>query len=627
MDKLEEKIINYNILYRAGIPEISDDEYDALLEQHKDTHSEEDHYLLKTLLFEPKGDFKHTCIMGSFDKIKAECPEDLEKYKSSCNASDEVCMSSKIDGLSLILYYFDGILTHAVTRGDGVYGKSKLDKAKLINIPKFLLNKKGWFVCRGEVTLTYKSFEQLKSIDGKKEYKNLRNTSVGLINSDSVDPSRISLLNFFAYKIYRDDSKEYPDYFSQMEELRSLSFETPFYTKPVKIDSLNNNDLNELYELCLLNEEFDIDGIVIQHNTILEDNVAFPKYSMAYKFNKMQANNVKINSITWQISKSGYLCPVANIEPTNLGGATISNLTLFNYENVVKNKLGKDAIISIQKSGDVIPYMTALISPSPYPEDIKVCPYCGQPLIKEGVEIRCVNTACKAQTVKQLFYFLNNLGIEGISEVSLSNWNIFSLDDLLKWVPDNKYKTHVSFNEELKNKLYASCAKDILISMDFNGISKKMFSKIFLEIPYSEFIDLYVKDKSLLKEKLLNIKGIKDKIVKQLFYSLDLNMLNLMTIMSSTNYKGSKDTTDNQENASKILKGKSFCITGSLTRTRKEIEDLILLNGGEVKSNVNKNLTYLLTNDLNSSSSKFTKAKSLNIEIMTEQELINMLQK
>ena len=619
--ELIEKIKKYNKLYRDGKDSISDSEFDVLLDELK-SKDQEEYNKLKPTLFEKSGTYKHKYIIGSLDKIKNGEEDVLNTWKKNVGKDHTYVITPKLDGLSMVLYYEKGTLKHAVTRGDSELGEEQFEKIKLI-VPNSIPEKETCII-RGECILTNQGFEDLKSIENK-EFKNPRNAAVGLVNAKTINEPSIKCLSFIAYQII-DSSTPKAFYIEKLEHLKSIGFEVP----PIAILSsktLTSGILVEWYEEFKDNIDYGTDGLVIQVNDKPYENKKYPDFARAFKLNDLVAET-EIIDIKWNLSKSGYFIPVGIINPIELGGATIQRVSLFNKDYIVKNSLGVGSKVIVHKSGDIIPYIKEILTRA----DVNLpdkCPYCNTQLESVSVDIHCPNKDCPIQISKQLAYFLKNLNIEVASETSLVNWGILDINKLLSFRPKEDSKNQNKFYKELELKLFTSSPKKLIACMDFDGVSLKTFKKLFKEYfkgPIEDFLLFFTAKVSHniwinKSAKVANVvKGISSATLNQIKSKLPSNKDILEAIVADPRYIGDSA----EEIVNNIFENKSFCFTGSFDAPRTNYENLVESLGGSVLSSVSKNLSYLVTNDLTSNSSKSKKAKELGIPILTLTEFKNL---
>ena len=639
IEKYKELLKTYNDSYRQGKPKISDEEFDLILEglnrDYPDQYKE-----IRESLLETSGDFKHTFIAGSLNKIKSD---DTKALYDWINKTSEVAgsyvITPKLDGLSMVLYYNSGKLIYAVTRGDGYTGIVQTEKIKYIVPEKIDID--ASIVIRGECIFSKHGFKDYCLLENK-DFKNPRNAAVGLINSLDSSIEKIKCLSFCAYSLKSKYLESQP-YDTQLKKLEQNGFIVPPHIDNIKPKQLNNDLLDEWYDEWSDKEtlfEYETDGVVIQSNNITNENCLLPEYAVAYKVNRLVAKS-KIKDIEWNISKSGYFVPTGIIEPIVLGGAEINRVTLFNYAYVKKQHLGIGSEVIIQKSGDIIPYVQSVLTNS---EDNKApieCPYCHSQLEESGVELRCPNDDCVPQKLKRLAFLLRNNKVEVAAETSLLNWGITDIDKLLSFTPDPKYKNQIKFDNELKEKFYTSSPKKLIACMDFDGVSIKTFKKLFREYftgDVEDFINVFGKPLSPtiwslkandIEKKISGIGLLTLNQIRLVFQNR--NKAILEKIINSDNYKKynkPKESNSVKEALSNdSLKGLYFCFTGKLKDPRQMYEEIVQLNGGEVLTNVSKKLSYLVCNDESANSSKLIKAKELNIKIISEEQFLELCRK
>lgn len=612
IEKIKSDLIIFNRLYRKGTPIVDDIEYDSLLDTYKNSVSEDEYMSFRNTLFEETGKIKHPYVMGSLEKTKSdENDSSLIKWISNYNI-DRLFISSKIDGLSVRLFYKDGKLIDAVTRGDGEYGEDILNKA--VHFVKTEVDSSFSGNIRGEIVLSNHNFIKLCEIDNK-DYSNARTSACGLINSKEFNEEAIKLLKVVTYEIMGTDITKQVQY----DILQKLGFETAkFRVIDVNKDTIKN-DLIEIYNEFCDKCDYTIDGLVLTSNdNNVFENIKIPKRAVAFKTNNL-VKTTKIIDIEWNLSKSGFYKPVAILEPVELGGAMISRATLYNYEWVEDRKICYNATVEVLKSGDIIPRIMSINNEgcTQLIECPITCECCNSTLERDGVELVCKNKNCTAQILLKVNQFIRRLKIENVSYKSLGNFGISSFESLLAWRPDDNYKSETKFYNELSKKLFNCSKRKIFASLDFNGIGEKTVNKL---------IDSYGLD-YILNESIKNVSceslpgGIGYILFNTFLDALDDNLVIYNMIINDERYS-EPDVKPVISNVNGVLNGKSYCFTGKLnTLSRSDAENLVIQNGGKI-SGVNKNLTYLVTNDTDSGSSKNKKASDLGIKIINEEQFL-----
>jgi len=620
--ELKIKLIKANAAYRLGYPIINDSEYDTFLDIYKSKVSEEEYNEFRTSLLEKKGDINHPYIMGSLDKVKSdEDDAGLEKWLNKVKQNNTALhVSAKVDGCSLRLEYKNGELIDAVTRGDGYAGTSIYNKAVYFS-PMSISNIFTGSI-RGECTLTKTTFRQLCE-NTKTECKNLRNSTVGLVNSKEVEIENVSLLNFVAYEIIGKDISRAVQY----ELLASFGFDRPT-NKVIYIDNKTISELkaelNTFFNSILDSAQYDIDGLVLTpFNHSIFENVYIPDNTIAYKTNQL-VKETKALDIEWNISKAGYFTPVAILEPVELGGAMISRASLYNVQNVRNLGIAYGSIVTVLKAGDIIPAIVNVNNTS-LTETVlisipTICPHCKNTLKNDGLELRCDNIKCPGQSLLKVTDFILKIGIENVSTKSLENFGIITFDDLIKWQPNPKYKSQKKFYDELLKKVFNNNKQTILTSLDFDGVGSKIINKLIEAFGFDNVINGRIE----INGPIALPKGIKETTINNFIIPLEENRSIFNMIISDNRYTEPQVVKSVSPNTASLpLVNKSYCFTGALntmsrTDAQKKVEEL----GGKTASGISKTLTYLVTNDTESGSSKNQKAKLLGVTIIDENEFL-----
>ena len=572
----------------------------------------DEYRVFRNTLFESSGDVKHKHIIGSLRKVKAEDDSLLHWIKNSDDIEVLHC-SSKIDGMSMVLEYRHGELVSALTRGDGTTGVQQFDKIKHI-VPNKLNTFTGFI--RGEVTLTFDTFLDVIRISGR-NYKNLRNTTVGIVNRKDTDIELVKCLRFYAYRIIDCDDTV----LKQFQYLNDVGFETPIW----KIVELNLSGRGQnlidmmviIYNRMKEDEPYEIDGVVIHNEFAIVENAMLPSNTIAFKVNDLIASS-KLLDVKWQLSKYGLMKPVGIIEPVELGGAMISRVTFHNYNMVKSSNFQYGDIIKIEKAGDIIPHFLSVLKCETSSDCIEipvVCPSCGSTLIESGVDIKCTNLECPHQLMSLVVSFIKKVGIKGVSEKSMVKFGITDFESLLTWTPNTSSKNEVKFYDDMQSKLFSESFESLFSKMPSDGVGERTINKLLgsftlIELIGGVFENLPSGVSQLTMDKFYNRSAmnysIVERITQDIRYDYDVDLVEV-------------------ENVSKELDGQSFCFTGSLkTTSRSDASKVVTSLGGIVKSGVSNGLTYLVTNTPDSGSAKNKKAQKLGTQLITELEFIKL---
>ena len=617
---LEEKILFHKDLYYRGQPEISDEEFDKLELKLKSMNP--DSYALKVVGSRNLSGKKvrHERKMLSLDKTYKV--DDLKSWA----ADSELVAVYKVDGVSCSLVYENGILALAKTRGDGEYGEDITENCLWINSIAKSLEYSNKIEIRGELYCSFKNFQKLKEEmrrSGLDEPTSPRNITAGLLGrKDHV--SLAKYLDFLAFDIDGINLKEES---KKIELLEKLEFRVPGFNL-IKADKIE--EVIESYRNFIEEGNYQTDGIVFTFNDIETQNALgetshHPKYRMAFKFQGDTAETA-IKEIVWQVSRNGVLTPVAMVEPVEISGATIERVTLHNLGYVDRFMLKSGDTIEIVRSGEVIPKFLNKKKSSDniflIPEN---CPSCGNLLAKEDIRLVCNNQKCHGRNLEIILNFVAKANIYDLSskrvEELMSNGFVSSIDDLYKItkedllsLPKTKDKLATRIYESIQSKKKLSLPV-FFAAIGITGIGETKIQKIIdagydnvekiLRISLDELMAIESFAEKSSQEFILSIASKRELIQKLLDTGLE--------VIAEKRGVG-------------VFSGKKFVITGTLSRPRSKIEKAIKECGGNVLNSVSKEINYLVTNEITSTSSKFKMAKKLEIPLLTEEELYLMME-
>lgn len=563
---------------------------------------------------------KHESPMLSLDKTKDR--EALKKWLGN----KEGILSWKLDGLTVVLTYQDGKLTKAVTRGNGLIGEEITENAKFfLNVP-LSIPFKGKLTVRGEAVISYSDFKEINDAE-QGRYKNARNLasgSVRALDTNQVKKRKVQVIIFEV--IQGSEENLVTDKFTWVSH---LGF------KPVEYEVVNaDNILQKIqdFENRITSNNIPSDGLVLTFNDSaygrsLGMTGKFPKHSMAFKWQD-EVEETVLRLVEWNTSRTGLINPVAVFDPVYLEGTEVSRATLNNVSFIKDLHLGIGDTIEVYKANMIIPQV---LSNKTRSDNLKIpdeCPTCGA--ATETVELngtqtlRCTNLDCPAKFLNKLIHFCSRdaMDIQGLSKKTLEflidkGW-VSSLIDLyslqakeVQWSMIRGYST-VSVRKILAAIESSKHTENnrFLYALGIPKIGKHQ-SKALIQVygSWNNFVDHREEDFS-------QIPGIgnclNDNIHKwfnDLYEQEHIKELSEMMIFE-----------DMDVSAKGKFEGKTFCITGKLSRNRSELVDYIEKNGGRVSGSVSKNTDYLINNDKGSSSSKNRKAIELGISIITEND-------
>lgn len=648
MDKLQEmkdliKEIekhNYNY-YVLDNPTISDAEYDklyyALVDLEKETGV--------TLPYSPTlrvGDTvldgftkkKHEVNLYSLNKVR-----DFEELESWVNdmkklADDtDFAVEYKFDGLQIVIEYNEGVFVSATTRGNGVIGEDVSLQVKTIKSVPLQIGFKGRLIVQGEGMMTNKNFEAYNKT-AEEKLKNPRNAAAGAIRN--LDPKETAKrnLDYFCYSILLCDGKE----FSTQQQMHDFLIENGFKTgNYFKICKDVHEIIHCINEIDLIKSSLDvmIDGMVIKINKVkprekIGWTAKFPKWALAYKF-EAQETTTLLKEVVWQVGRSGRVTPIANLEPVELAGATIQRATLNNIDDIRRKDVYENSRVFIRRSNEVIPEIMGLAEKFENSRKIEVplvCPSCGEKLIMKGPLLFCTNHLnCQAQVIDRLAHFASReaFNIEGLSDKTCKQFyedlNVRHLSDLYNIKKEDLLKL-----DKFKDKK----AENIINSI--NNSKKIDFYRFLFALGIGEVGVKTAKDlakkfcnldnlRNASFEEILEVDDVGEVIAQNIvdFFADEYNREEIQRLFDcGVEIKEVNVNLDNQ-----ILSGKTFVLTGTLSKPREEFEKIIEDLGGKTSSSVSRNTSFVLAGE--NAGSKLLKAKELNIKIINEEEFMEMI--
>ena len=618
IEELKSEIVEANEAYRIGCPTMDDLSYDELLEQYKELVSPEEYDSFVRTLHEKSGKVKLPYLLGSLTKLKCQEPDAIMKFTARY-APDRIHVSAKVDGISACLVYKANKLVHAATRGDGEFGESLDDKIRFVKgvVPELPLPAKKDLAIRGELVILKKDFEDM---DGT----NPRNVCAGIMNrkQTSKEWNELDLykVSFIPYAVLGEEyTKE-----EQFRLLEDCGFNTAWHTVvqgyTYEVLKKDPNALADLmFKYAMQDLPYEIDGVVISDTKYRNEDRYYPNAQAAVKTNTMIAETTLVD-VSWEgPSKDGIMFPVAIFEPTPLGGAMITKATLNNLDYIDGLGLKYGCRIRISKRGDIIPAVDAVISTPAGAKDIerpKECPCCGSELSRDGVNLRCANSNCRTQKIYRIEHFIKKLGVMNASYKTLDNFGIDSYEKLLSFRPNPGKAMEKKLADELVNKVFRKSPEDIFAALNIRDLGEKIQKKIIGFYGWKNISDPNFGFEGGLPSGIGDITLSKFK---------DARLENLRVtgmFVKDIRYSWTESAEPVRKQA--CAKG-SICFTGALSIPRGQAAKLAEDAGFEVKNTVSKGLTYLVTPDPNSGSSKNEKAKKYGTTVIDEATFIELV--
>lgn len=577
---------------------------------------------------------KHPSKMLSLDKTK-----DAEQL-ASWLGDKEGLLSWKLDGLTVVLTYEEGKLSKAVTRGNGEIGEVVTSNARVFaNLP-LNIDFKGRLVLRGEAVISYDDFEKINSeIDDEgAKYKNPRNLCSGSVRQLDNRVTAERNVRFYAFALVSAEGMTFNARSRQMEWLADQGFECVTWRKVHGGDEIPSTV--EWFAQHIAENPIPSDGLVLIYDDIeyglsLGTTAKFPRDSIAFKW-KDEIKETTLKEIEWSASRTGLINPVAIFEPVELEGTTVSRASVHNISVMRELALGIGDKIKVYKANMIIPQIAENITKSNNVEIPDSCPVCGgKTTVKEenGVKtLNCVNPECLAKHIKRLTLFVSRdaMNIEGLSEATIEK---FVAEGMIKELADvfrlERFRERIvemeGFGEKSFENLIASVNKArkttperLLYGLGIPGIGKANARLIARACGGS-----WEEVQSLDEDRLVAIEGIGDIMAAGFvkFFREQKNTESVKDILREVTLD------ETIEKTGSTLTGKTFVITGSLEHfaNRDELKDRIEKAGGKVAGSVSSKTSYLINNDLLSTSGKNKKAKELGIEIIDEETIMAWL--
>jgi DNA ligase (NAD+) len=633
LKELENQYLKYKYAYYIGKPLVSDPVFDTLEQLLKDNGSN----VIKQVGTKSNDyTFNHPTQMLSLNKIQME--ESDNKYnefqtwynnriKKLGIQKSELMVSPKFDGSAInIIYKSDTnnklVLTNILTRHDESHGKDITEKLKSLvpsNIPNIGVEKNSTLEIRCEVVINKDIFEEKYS----NEYENPRNFVSGILHTDeNIDVCKDLYIQPVHYIL---NGKHLPPSWFKNLNFNNEGCINDIYKKFYLEEY--HTIISEFEELREINP-FQLDGVVIsfqvEYRFILGENDHDPLWAVAIKFIPEEAVTV-IKDIEWNTGKTGELTPVVIIEPVRLAGTTVKRTSGYNAGYIIENRLGPGAIVSMVKSGDIIPMIKEVKSISPETFDIPgKCPSCKSKLTLDGIHLLCTNEACGGKIAKRLLSSFRKLKLKGIGPATLQLFSndFIHLADLIYWIRKNGNNKNEIEKYGFK---HGSRSHEIFMNV-FNGIESVTYDQVILMLGldnigkslakeisnYHNGVEYSFKghDKALVE--MLNSQDIRNYILEQISY---LNASGITVVCPGDKNKPIKNNTKNMEEIIYV------CMTGSPKPNWSTKENFIEQFDNVVECSItDKKINYLITDSMDSITSKMKKAEEKGIPIMTYEE-------
>ena len=675
MEGLAEDLQRYQEAYYVqGKSLISDVEYDGLFDELVKLEKEYPEYADPNSPTQRVGsdltsDFpevKHTIPVLSLDK--AYSVEEVLSFMSKCEEKGKEHLSfveeEKIDGISMVLYYEEGSLVRAVTRGNGAVGNDVTANIRTISQVPLKLKENVNLVVRGEVYLAKEDFLRFKDLDGA---ANPRNLAAGSVRRQKSSETAAVPLQIFVYEGFWEDKSETPeDHIAILAKLKALGFRINPHI--ALFSSSREKSEKRLNDACLEGKgyEFDdlgsyikevtekrsslpyeIDGMVTKINELsVREEFGYtehhPRWAIAYKFESPQAETL-IEGITVQVGRTGRITPVAELSPVALGGSTVRRATLHNQEYIDDLEIAIGDRVSVVKRGDVIPAVEEVLEKNDKGNTTykipSVCPCCGTELVSKGAHLFCPNTECPDQVLGRITFFasrecmdMESFGPKAV-ELLVRNGFVHDIPDLytfdysklldagIKGIGKktvDQFKTAV---EESKKKPFSA----VLTSLGLPEVGKKG-AEVLIKGGFDDIDKLIAAAERADTDAFTAIPQVGPQTA-----ALIINALNdkvLLERIEKLKSAGLQFHENHEENTlDQIFSGQVWCATGSFEHFNPRSLALaeIEKRGGRTTSSVTGKTTHLLLGK--GGGSKRQTAEKLGVKLVSEEEFLEMISK
>jgi DNA ligase (NAD+) len=661
IDSLREKIRHHEYLYYVlDQPEISDQEFDQLMQQLKDLEAAHPDLVTpdsptQRVGGKPREGFvkvAHSSLMLSLDNTYNE--DELRGWErrvhelSGRKDVDYVC-ELKLDGMSLAVIYEGGVLVRGVTRGDGSVGEDvTLNVRTVRSIPLSIdpgkLKKAGIpanFEVRGELlmpTAAFKKVNEERERNGLPTFANPRNFTAGTVRQLDASVTAQRRMDFFPYILLENGRTHFDRHWETLTALDKAGFKVNSNRKLV-------NSMDEVWDFIQQWEAkrdslpYEIDGIVVKvDRTGLQAELGFtgkaPRWAIAYKY-AARAGITKLENVRWQVGRTGKLTPVAELAPVPIGGTTVRNATLHNMDEVGRLGVKIGDYVQVERGGDVIPKVAKVIDDKEHrrgTQEIEApekCPVCGTKIVRtEGeVDYRCVNANCPAKLMGTILHFASRgvMNIDGMGESLVTQLidkglvrNVADIYDLTKekLLSLDRFadKSAQNIIDEIEN------SKKLPLERVIYGLGIRMVGERTAQFLAEHFGSMEaIADASI--EELQDVGEVGPKIAESIaeFFGVAANRKLVERLRDAgLAFKGKK-----KERGTKLA-GKTFVLTGTLANySRDEAKKMIEDAGGKVTGSVSKKTDYVVAGT--DAGSKLDKAKELGVSVIDEKEMADLL--
>ncbi|MBQ3331569.1 MAG: NAD-dependent DNA ligase LigA [Ruminococcus sp.] len=635
--------------YNHDDPVISDFEYDAMMRDLENLEAEFPELLLPTSPTQRVGGSRgekfspvvHSVPMESLhDSFSADEIRDFDRKVREVIDHPVYVVEPKIDGLSVSCEYRNGVFVRGSTRGDGVTGEDVTENLMTIKkLPKRIDNAPAFLEVRGEVYMSVATFERIvaeQENNGEKPFKNPRNAAAGSLRQKDSKITAKRALDIYVFNVQAAEGVEFTTHVESLNYLTEAGFPTAFYHSFDNIDDV-------LTEIDRINETrgelpCEIDGAVVKLNNLSErellgSTAKFPRWAEAYKY-PPEEKETELLDIEINVGRTGAITPVGIFKPVLLAGTTVSRATLHNGDFIRELGVGIGDTVKIRKAGEIIPEVLCVVSHKDgsvvynLPER---CPSCGSKLVREEGEAatRCTNTECPAQLLRHLIHFVSRdaMDIDGLGpsllEALLNEGLIRTFTDLYKLKAEDVAKLERMGDKSADNLIRAvDKSKTAVINRLIYALGIRHIGEKAAKLLCEHFLSVDALFGASVEE-IASIEGY-GAVMAQSVYDY-FRLEGTAHLIHELKALGVEMKPFERKEKTGCFIGKTFVLTGTLpTMSRKEASLLIEQNGGKTSSSVSKKTDYVLAGE--DPGSKLTKAQSLGIRVISEAELLELIE-
>ena len=655
IEELRRRLELHNFKYYVeNAPEISDFEFDAMMRELQELERAHPEFedpnspsvRVGSDLTAEFRTVRHRYPMLSLGNTYSldELHEFIARIERETGPTDYVC-ELKFDGTAISLTYEHGRLVRAVTRGDGVEGDDVTANVRTVRSVPLRLRGEGWpdhFEIRGEILMPYASFDRLnaeREANGEQLFANPRNAAAGTLKQQSSAVVARRGLDCTLYQLAGDDLP-FTTHWESLEKAREWGFKVSDAARicrsVAEIDAFIGH-----WDTARRSLPFPTDGVVIKVNDFavrrqLGFTAKAPKWAVAYKFKAEQALT-RLDSVSFQVGRTGAVTPVANLEPVLLAGTTVRRATLHNAEQMALLDIRPGDMVYVEKGGEIIPKITA-VELSQRPADsrpfayITVCPECGTPLVRYEGEAKhyCPNQGgCRPQIIGRIIHFIRRkaLDIEGLGEETVE---LLYENGLVRDVADlydlraEQLAPLPRLGEKSADNIVRSIerSKQVPFQRVLFGLGIRFVGETTAKYLAEHFRSLDAVMRAT-RDELVEADEVGGRIADAIieYFAEEENLRIIRRLRDA----GLQFEAEARELASESLAGKSFVVSGKFSRSRDEMKELIELHGGRNLAAVSGSVDYIVAGE-KMGPAKLKKAEKLGVKIISEEEFMAMIE-